>query len=69
MIEDASLILGNVQMDLPVLVGRHLIEKMSREGSIKILRIPSLLGRDLINKFRLIFDKEKEELILKKQLQ
>lgn len=63
-IEDASLILGDAQMDLPVFVGKHPIEKMSKEESIKILRIPSLLGRDVINKFRLIFDKEKEELIL-----
>ena len=33
-IEDASLILGDVQMDLPIFVGRHPIEKMSTEGSL-----------------------------------
>jgi hypothetical protein len=43
-------------------VERHPIEKMTKEELIRILRIPSPLGRDVINRFRLIFDKEKEEL-------
>jgi len=63
-IEDASLIIGSTQIDIPVMVGRHPIDKMTKEELIRTLRIPSLLGRDLINKFRLIFDKEKEELTL-----
>jgi len=63
-IEDASLIIGSTQMDIPVMVGRHPIEKMTKEELIRTLRIPSLLGRDVINRFRLIFDKEKEELTL-----
>jgi hypothetical protein len=63
-IEDASLIIGSTQMAIPVMVGRHPIEKMTKEELIRTLRIPSLLGRDVINKFRLIFDKEKEELTI-----
>jgi predicted aspartyl protease len=63
-IEDASLIIGNTQIDIPVMVGKHPLEKMTHEELIKTLRIPSLLGRDIINRFRLIFDKEKEELTL-----
>ncbi len=63
-IEDASLIVGDTQMDIPVMVGRHPIDKMTKEELIKTLRIPSLLGRDVINKFKLVFDKEKEELTL-----
>ena len=63
-IEDASLIIGSIQMDMPVMVGRHPVEKMTNEELIRTLRIPSLLGRDVINRFRLIFDKEKEELTL-----
>jgi len=51
-------------MEMPVMVGRHPTEKMTHEEFIRTLRIPSLLGRDIINRFRLIFDKEKEELIL-----
>ena len=46
------------------MVGRHPLEKMTQEELIRTLRIPSLLGRDVINRFRLIFDKEKEELTL-----
>ncbi len=64
-IEDASLIIGSAQMDIPVMVGKHPIEKMTKEELIRTLRIPSLLGRDVINRFRLIFDKEKEELDLR----
>lgn len=62
-IEDASIIIGSTQMDIPVMVGRHPVEKMTQEELIRTLRIPSLLGRDIINRFRLIFDSEKEELI------
>jgi predicted aspartyl protease len=63
-IEDASLIIGNIQMDIPVMVGRHPVEKMTPEELIRTLRIPSLLGRDIINRYKLIFDKENEELTL-----
>lgn len=37
-IEDTSLILGNVQIDLPVLVGRHPTERIKCLKCIKIRR-------------------------------
>jgi len=37
---------------------------MDKEEKIKILRFPSLLGRDVLHKFKLIFDKERDELSL-----
>jgi len=39
-------------------------ETMDKEERIKILRFPSILGRDVINRFRLIFDKEREKILM-----
>lgn len=63
-IEDSILILDKEQINLPIFIVRHPLERLNKEDKIKILRIPSLLGRDVINKFKLIFDKEENKVIL-----
>lgn len=55
---------GKVEFKSPVFVVRHDLEKLSREEQIKILSIPSIMGRDIIRKFELVYTIEKEELIL-----
>jgi hypothetical protein len=50
---------------MPVFVLRHPLKEMDVVERRRVLRIPSLLGRDVINRFRLIFDKRREEIILK----
>lgn len=57
---------GMAEIELAVFVLKHPLEKIGRDEQIKILRIPSILGRDIITKFRLIFDREKAELSLLK---
>ncbi len=59
-IEDSILLFGENSIKIPVFVLRHPLETMNKGEriKIKILRFPSILGRDVINKFRLIFDKE-----------
>ncbi|NQE52831.1 hypothetical protein C5S29_04490 [ANME-1 cluster archaeon GoMg3.2] len=40
---------------------------MDKEERIRILRFPSILGRDVISRFRLIFDRANSELLLTKE--
>ncbi len=63
-IDDATLILGSKQIHLSVFVVRHALGNLNKEDKIKILRIPSLLGRDVINRFRLVFDKQENKIFL-----
>jgi len=63
-IDDSVLLLGDKSIVMPVFVLRHPLEIMDKEEKIKILRFPSLLGRDVLHKFKLIFDKERDELSL-----
>ncbi len=63
-IDDAILILGSKQIHLSVFVVRHALENLNKEDKIKILRIPSLLGRDVINGFRLVFDRQDNKIFL-----
>ena len=63
-ISDALIILEGEKIENPIFVVRHPLEKMDEEEKIKILRIPSIMGRDVINRFRLIFNKEKNEIKL-----
>ena len=58
-----------IELRLPVFVLRHGLEEMPEEEQIKILRIPSILGRDVINRFRLIFDKAIHEVIAERSEQ
>ncbi len=66
-IEDATLFFksekGDVEVKTPVFVLRHRLKKMVEDERAKILRLPSLLGRDVINRFRLVFDSRKQEII------
>jgi len=62
-IEDSTLLLGPEEMHVPIFVLRHDLENLNKEERIKILRMPSLLGRDVINRFKLIFDLEQDEII------
>lgn len=64
-IDDSVLHLGGYNIKTPVFVLKHPLEKVNREERIKILRFPSILGRDVINKFKLVFDKEMNEILLK----
>ena len=63
-ITDAFLTLksGNYRKDfsMPILVLKHPLERMSERERIRIWRLPSILGRDIINQFRLIFDHPKK---------
>lgn len=63
-IDDATLILGSEQIHLSVFIVRHALGNLNKEDKIKILRIPSLLGRDVINRFRLVFDKQENKIFL-----
>lgn len=67
-IEDSILLFKSereeVKIEMPVFVLRHPLKEMDAAEKTKVLRIPSLLGRDVINRFRLIFDKRREEIIL-----
>ena len=63
-IPDASLIIKSgdyrKNFSMPVLVVRHPFEKMNETERIRILRLPSILGRDILNQFRLIYDNPKK---------
>ncbi|MEA1944834.1 MAG: hypothetical protein U9N07_05835 [Euryarchaeota archaeon] len=63
-IEGALILFGEYAMEMPVFVIKHPLETMSGDEKVRILRFPSILGRDIINKFRLIFDKEKDEILM-----
>lgn len=67
-VEDSMLLFksekGELKIKTPVFVLRHPLEKMSVAERTKVLRLPSLLGRDIINRFKLIFDKQREKIIL-----
>ena len=63
-IDDAFLLFGAYTMEIPVFAIRHPLGVMDDQERIRILRFPSILGRDVINKFRLIFDKERDEILM-----
>jgi len=48
---------------LNLLVGVHEMEKLTEEERALLTRLPSLLGRDIIGKFKFIFE-EKEQIVL-----
>jgi len=63
-IEDAYFMLGEEELKMPVFAIRHDLGKLDEENRIKILRIPSILGRDVINLFKLTFDIKNKKLIM-----
>lgn len=68
LLDDAVLIfktdVDKLEFKLPVLFLKHDLTSMKEEDRIKILRIPSLLGRDIINRFKLIYNRHKSKLEL-----
>ena len=63
-INDSVLIFGEHSIKTPVYVLKHTLGEMNEVEKIRILRFPSILGRDVITRFRLIFDRVKGELLL-----
>jgi len=70
-IEDATLFFkaedGEViQEKLRLFVGVHDLLKLSPEEKLLIMRMPSLLGRDIIYRYRLICDRNHNEIYLER---
>lgn len=70
-IEDATLFFRAedgevVQEKLRLFVGAHDLSKLSPEEKKMIMRMPSLLGRDVIYRFRLVCDKNRNEVYLER---
>ena len=58
----------NIHVKIPLSVAKHPLEHMPPHRKIQILRLPSLLGRDIINKYKLTFDFPRKSINLKKHL-
>ena len=52
--------------NLRLLVGTHDLSKLSSEEKSLIMRMPSLLGRDIIYRYRLVCDKNQNEIYLER---
>jgi len=71
MIEDAELLFRTEDRKIRVeklhlFVGKHDLAKLSPNEREMIMLVPSLLGRDIIHRFRLVCDKGREEVYLEK---
>lgn len=55
-----------VKETLNLLVGVHDLSKLSSEEKSLVIRMPSLLGRDIIYKYRFICDKDRNEVYLER---
>lgn len=56
---------GNINIRLPISVAKHPLERMETHLRTQILRLPSLLGREIINKYKLTFDFPKRSINLR----
>jgi len=70
-VEDAELMFRTEDRKIRVeklrlFVGKHDLAKLSASEKDMIMLVPSLLGRDLIHRFRLVCDKRREEVYLEK---
>ena len=70
-IEDAALFFrvenGEIIKEkLRLLIGAHDLSKLSSEEKSLIMRMPSLLGRDIIYRYRLVCDKNQNEIYLER---
>ena len=70
-VEDARLLLRTenrqiCEEKLRLFVGKHDLTKLSLREREMIERMPSLLGRDIIHRFRLVCDKRKDEVYLER---
>jgi len=61
-IEDGTLHKERVRM----LVGKHDLSKLDAESRSLILIIPSLLGRDVLRRYKLIYDEQSNEVCLER---
>jgi len=67
-LDDTTLLFReSTPIKMPVFVIKHPLVTMDKEERIRILRFPSILGRDVINRFRMIFDRAEGELLLTKE--
>jgi len=57
---------GTVRERLQVHVAKHETARMDRHGRELVLQLPSLLGRDIIERYRLIYDKSKNTVYLER---
>jgi len=55
-----------IKENLRLLVGKHDLSKLSPEEKSLIIRMPSLLGRDIIYRYRLVCDKNRNEIYLER---
>jgi hypothetical protein len=55
-----------VEEKLRIYVGVHDVERLSRVEYKLVLELPSLMGRDLIYRFKLVLDKAKNEVLLER---
>ncbi|MFH1352924.1 MAG: retropepsin-like aspartic protease [bacterium] len=66
--EDTTLVFkteaDKLEFKFPILFLKHDLTSMNEEDRIKILRIPSLLGRDILNRFKLIYNPSENKLEL-----
>jgi len=70
-IDDAELLFRTEDRKLRVeklrlFVGKHDLAELSESEREMIMFVPSLLGRDIIQRFRLVCDKDREEVYLEK---
>jgi len=70
-IEDAELLFRTEDRkirveELHLFVGKHDLAKLSPNEREMVMLVPSLLGRDIIHRFRLVCDKSREEVYLEK---
>ncbi len=68
-IEDASMIFKTEEgvpheEKLALLVGTHRLDKLTEEERRFIMKLPSLLGRDILRKFRLIYDERLNQVFM-----
>ena len=67
-IDDTTLLFReSTPIKMPVFVIKHPLVTMDKEERTRMLRFPSILGRDVISRFRLIFDRANSELLLTKE--
>jgi len=70
-IEDATLFFKSedgrvIEEKLGLFIGAHDLSKLSPEEKLLIMRMPSLLGRDIIYRFRLVCDRNRDEVYLER---
>jgi len=69
-VEDATLFLrtedgGIIEEKLKLLAGIHNLSRLPNKERALIMRLPSLLGRDVIYRFKLVCDKNHNEVYKK----